>query len=72
MTVRELDRRVGDGLVIRLMWDEDQGGQPWVEVVDRRTQGRTVVAVPEGTKASAVFQHPFAFAGVPVVAEVLS
>jgi hypothetical protein len=59
--IRELDRRISNGIEVRLLW------RPHDEVVlvavsDARTEESFVIEVREGEKALDVFNHPFAYA----------
>jgi hypothetical protein len=59
--IRELDRRVSDGIEVRLLW------RPHDEVVlvavsDARTEESFAIEVREGEKALDVFNHPYAYA----------
>lgn len=58
---RELHSRMADGLVVRLLWCEDDG-RVFVEVSDDKTGQTFSVDVPEGERALHVFAHPFAYA----------
>ena len=60
-SIRELDSRVGDGLHVRLWWDESNGNV-WVSVLDTRTGDGMSIAVGEGQRPMDVFHHPFAYA----------
>jgi hypothetical protein len=57
--LRELAKRSGDGLVVRLFWDSERN-----EVIltfrDRRTGDRFGVEVPKACALQA-FEHPAAF-----------
>jgi hypothetical protein len=59
--IRELDRRVSDGIEVRLLW------RPYDEAVlvavsDARTDESFAIEVREGEKPLDVFKHPFAYA----------
>jgi hypothetical protein len=60
-SIRELDSRVGDGLHVRLWWDE-RDGSVWVSVLDTRSQDALRIEVSPGQRPTDVFQHPFAYA----------
>jgi hypothetical protein len=60
-SIRELDSRVGDGLHVRLWWDESSGNV-WVSVLDTRSGDALTIAVAEGQRPLDVFLHPFAYA----------
>lgn len=57
--LRELARRSGDGLVVRLFWDSDRD-QTVLTYRDRRTGERFGVDVPKNCALHA-FEHPAAF-----------
>jgi len=62
--IRELDRRVADGLEVTLDWDQ-ANGDVWLGVHDRRAQTYICQTIrPE--LALHAFHHPFAY--VPVAA----
>jgi hypothetical protein len=59
--IRELDRRISDGIEVRLLW------RPHDEVVlvavsDARTEESFAIEVREGEKPLDVFNHPYAYA----------
>ena len=60
-SIRELDSRVGDGLDVRLWWDQ-RDGSVWVSVLDTRTQAALRIEVSADQRPRDVFQHPFAYA----------
>jgi hypothetical protein len=60
-TTRELDSRVSDGIEVRLLWAEHDGGLT-VAVTDSRTGEAFCVAVRDGENPTDVFHHPFAYA----------
>jgi hypothetical protein len=60
-SIRELDSRVGDGLHVRLCWDE-RDGSVWVSVLDMRSQDALCIEVSPDQRPTDVFQHPFAYA----------
>ena len=59
--MRELHSRVNDGIHVRLLWDEKDGGLA-VAVKDSRTGETFAVPVGAGDRALHVFNHPFAYA----------
>jgi len=58
---RELDRRTGDGLEIRLLW-RPQDETVLVAVADARSGESFAIEVRDGERALDVFHHPFAYA----------
>ena len=56
---RELDKREGDGLIVRLLWEKDTQ-RTFVYVYDGMTQ-RTYEAQVAPHQAAHAFEHPFAF-----------
>jgi hypothetical protein len=62
--IRELDRRVTDGIDVRLCWSPD-GDELFVTVGDRKTGDAFEVAVRDGERPLEVFRHPYAFAALP-------
>lgn len=58
--LRELDRRTGDGLEVRLLWNS-QTNRVSVVVRDERS-GETFESEVESADALAAFHHPFAHA----------
>jgi hypothetical protein len=60
-SIRELDSRVGDGLHVRLWWNESNG-DVWVSVIDTRSGDALSIAVAQGQRPLDVFHHPFAYA----------
>jgi hypothetical protein len=62
-TVRELDRRIADGIEVTLLWNP-QTDQVSVAVQDARN-GRSFELEVDGADALAAFQHPFAYAAYP-------
>jgi hypothetical protein len=60
-SIRELDSRVGDGLHVRLWWDECDSSV-WVSVLDTRTGDALRIEVSPDQLPMDVFQHPFAYA----------
>ena len=61
---RELDRRTGDGIEVRLLWSQNDG-HVTVEVTDTRTGEAFELLVGEGERALEVFHHPYAYAARP-------
>jgi hypothetical protein len=57
---RELDVRCGDGIVVRLLWQEGND-LVHVHVMDSRTSEEFLVTV-DGADALDAFRHPFAYA----------
>jgi hypothetical protein len=62
--IRELDRRVSDGIDIRLCWSP-QDGEVFVALADHKTGDAFEVAVRRGESALEVFDDPHAFAALP-------
>jgi hypothetical protein len=60
-TMRELDSRSGDGIHVRLLWNEHDGRLA-VAVADEKTGDAFVVDVRDGDRAMDVFHHPHAYA----------
>ena len=58
--IRELDRRTGDGLEVRLLW-RPHDNAVLVAVADSRGEDFTI-EVQEGEQPMHVFHHPFAYA----------
>ena len=58
--IRELAHRAGDGLEVRLLWNEEDN-RVVVAVDDARTGERFEIEVPT-TRALDAFEHPFAYA----------
>ncbi len=63
-TTRELDRRTGDGIEVRLLWCQTDG-HATVAVTDTKTGEAFELAVREGESALEVFHHPYAYAARP-------
>ncbi|MBV8430131.1 MAG: hypothetical protein JO244_03150 [Solirubrobacterales bacterium] len=59
-SLRELHSRVTDGLLVRLLWREDEN-RVFVAVEDQKTGESFSVEVPEGERPMHVFAHPFAY-----------
>jgi hypothetical protein len=63
-TTRELDRRTGDGIEVRLLWCQNDG-HVTVAVTDTKTGEAFELPVREGERALEVFDHPYAYAARP-------
>jgi hypothetical protein len=63
-TTRELDRRTGDGIEVRLLWCQNDG-HATVAVTDTKTGDAFELPVREGERALEVFHHPYAYAAQP-------
>ena len=61
---RELDRRTGDGIEVRLLWCQNDG-HVTVAVTDTKTGEAFELPVREGERALEVFHHPYAYAARP-------
>lgn len=61
---RELDRRTGDGIEVRLLWCQTDG-QVTVAVTDTKIGEAFELSVREGERALEVFHHPYAYAARP-------
>ncbi len=59
-TLRELHSRTADGILVRLLWCEDNN-RVFVSVNDNRSGETFSVEVPEGERPLHVFDHPFAY-----------
>jgi hypothetical protein len=59
--IRELDRRVSDGIEVRLLW-RPHDDVVLVAVSDARTEESFAIEVREGEKPLDVFHHPYAYA----------
>jgi hypothetical protein len=62
---RELDRRTGDGIEVRLLWCQNDG-HVTVAVTDTKTGEAFELPVREGEHALEVFDHPYAYAARPL------
>jgi hypothetical protein len=58
---RELDRRVSDGIHVRLLW-HPHDARVSVAVHDTKTGDAFELPVPDGRQARDVFHHPYAYA----------
>jgi hypothetical protein len=58
---RELDRRTGDGIEVRLLWCQSDG-RVTVAVTDTKTGEAFELPVRAGERALDVFHHPYAYA----------
>jgi hypothetical protein len=63
-TTRELDRRTGDGIEVRLLWCQNDG-HVTVAVTDTKSGEAFELPVREGEHALDVFHHPYAYAARP-------
>jgi hypothetical protein len=61
--IRELDRRTGDGIDVRLLWSP-LTDQVVLAVHDARTDESFELQVP-AADALLAFRHPYAYAGCP-------
>ena len=61
---RELDRRTGDGIEVRLLWCQNDG-HVTVAVTDNKTGEAFELPVREGERALEVFHHPYAYTARP-------
>ena len=61
---RELDRRGGDGIEVRLLWCQTDGHLT-VAVTDTKTGEAFELPVGERERALDVFHHPCAYAAQP-------
>jgi hypothetical protein len=59
-SVRELHSRMADGIVVRLLWCENEN-RVFVSVDDHKTGETFSVDVPDGERPLHVFAHPFAY-----------
>lgn len=64
ISTRELHSRQNDGILVRLLWCEDNG-RVFVAVNDHKTGEAFSVEVPSGERALQVFQHPYSYAAWP-------
>ena len=69
---RELDRRLSDGIEVRLLW-RPHDDVCLVAVSDARTEESFAIEVRPGEKPTDVFNHPYAYAASrPKLAAVAS
>lgn len=59
---RELHSRTADGILVRLLWCQDEN-RVFVAVNDHKTGDAFSVEIPDGERPLEVFTHPFAYAG---------
>jgi hypothetical protein len=59
--IRELDRRLSDGIDVRLLW-RPHDDVVLVAVSDARTEESFAIEVRKGERAMDVFHHPYAYA----------
>jgi hypothetical protein len=59
-SLRELHSRMGNGILVRLLWCEDSN-RVFVAVDDDKTGDAFSIEVPDGERALHVFDHPFAY-----------
>jgi hypothetical protein len=60
-SLRELDSRTTDGILVRLLWSRDDN-RVFVAVDDHKTGETFSVEVPDGERPLHVFDHPFVYA----------
>lgn len=60
-SLRELNSRTTDGMIVRLLWCESSN-RVFVAVDDGRTGDNFSIEVPKGERALHVFDHPYAYA----------
>ena len=60
-SLRELHSRTADGILVRLLWSQDDN-RVFVAVNDHKTGETFSVEVPDGERPLHVFAHPFAYA----------
>ena len=68
--VRELDRRAGDGVDVRLLWSP-QTNRVWIAVADTRHDESFELEVRPADALDA-FRHPFAYAPGDEATEALA
>ena len=61
---RELDRRMSDGIEVRLLWCQNDG-RVSVAVTDTKTGEAFELPVGKDERALEVFHHPYAYAAQP-------
>ena len=59
--LRELDRRVSDGIEVQLLW-RPRDNRAIVAVADAKTGESFTIEVRDDQRALDVFHHPFAYA----------
>ena len=59
-STRELHSRMTDGILVRLLWSQDEN-RVFVAVDDHKTGEAFSVEVPDGERPMHVFAHPFAY-----------
>lgn len=57
---RELHSRTADGILVRLLWSQDED-RVFVAVEDHKTGVTFTLDVPDGERPLDVFTHPFAY-----------
>lgn len=60
-SMRELHSRTADGILVRLLWRQNDG-RLFVAVTDDKTGEAFSLEVPKGQRALQVFDHPYAYA----------
>jgi hypothetical protein len=60
-SLRELHSRTADGILVRLLWCQDEN-RVFVAVNDDKTGETFSFEVPEGEQPLHVFAHPFVYA----------
>lgn len=58
--LRELHSRIADGMLVRLLWSQDEN-RVFVAVDDHKSGETFSVEVPDGERPLHVFAHPFAY-----------
>jgi hypothetical protein len=61
VVTRELDSRINDGILVRLLWCEPDG-RLWVAVLDTKTGDSFGLDVRDDERPLDVFDHPYAYA----------
>jgi hypothetical protein len=59
-SIRELNSRTADGILVRLLWCESEN-RVFVSIDDQKTGETFSVDVPDGERPLHVFAHPFAY-----------
>lgn len=70
LVLTELDERVGDGLVVTLLWDADSN-EIYVRTVDLKDGGAAVWRRANPDQARLVFEHPFGFGEIDLGRSVI-